>query len=72
MISYRVTFSVDVDVCGDHKAAAQAVAELYFQSRMAAGEPDSACCFEVVGPDGRPAFVDLADSLSDLDGDDTE
>ena len=72
MPRYRVVWTVDVDVEGDHRAAAQACARHYFQSRIADGDPDSACVFEVTGPNNRPAIVDLAPSLCDLIGDDTE
>ncbi|MBC2385287.1 hypothetical protein HF209_30495 [Pseudomonas sp. WS 5096] len=68
---YTVTWSVEVEVDGDHKAAAQAVANRYFQDHIAAGQYDSACSFTVAGPAGIPVEIDLADSLSDLEGDDT-
>ena len=48
---YTVTWTVDVEVMGDHKDAAQAVADLYFQERIAAGEHGSACSFTVAGSD---------------------
>lgn len=68
-----VTWTIDVEVDGDHKDAAQLVANSYFQARIAAGEQDSACSFVVVDEtDQHQVDIDLADSLSDLDGDDTE
>ena len=51
---YTVTWTVDVEVMGDHKDAAQAVADLYFQERIAAGEHGSACSFTVAGSDNFP------------------
>lgn len=69
---YSVTWTVDVEIEGDHKDAAQAVADQYFQARIAAGEYDSACSFVVTGVDNFPVNIDLADSLSDLEGNDTE
>ncbi|HHM8821238.1 TPA: hypothetical protein ACRNRF_006191 [Pseudomonas aeruginosa] len=71
MPAYTVTWTIDVDVEGDHKDAAQHVADSYFQGHVAAGEHGSACMFVVTGPDNAPAEIDLADSLSDLEGDDT-
>ena len=53
----RVTWTVDVDVpvgTLDREVAAQ-VAATYFQTRIASGEPDTACTFTV---DGR--WVDLS------------
>ncbi|WGO96409.1 hypothetical protein QCD61_28340 (plasmid) [Pseudomonas viciae] len=70
MQKYTVTWTVDIEVPGDHKAAAQEVANRYFQTRIAAGEQDSACSFVVSGSDDIPVDIDLADSLSDLDSDD--
>ncbi|WP_311061519.1 hypothetical protein [Pseudomonas aeruginosa] len=66
---YTVTWSIDVEVDGDYKAAAQAVADRYFQANIAAGDHDSACSFVVTAEDNVPVDIDLADSLSDLDDD---
>lgn len=72
MRSYQISWTVDVECEGDHKAAAQLVADRYFAARIAAGDQDSACVFIVTGEaDGAGVEIDLADSLSDLDGDDT-
>lgn len=72
MPSYRVTWSIDVECEGDHKAAAQLVANQYFAANIAAGEQDSACSFVVADDADQVAVeIDLADSLSDLEGDDT-
>jgi len=72
MRSYQITWTVDVECEGDHKAAAQLVADRYFSARIAAGEQDSACVFIVTGEADRAGVeIDLAASLSDLDGDDT-
>ncbi|HBN8007503.1 TPA: hypothetical protein L3645_006330 [Pseudomonas aeruginosa] len=71
MPTYSVTWTIDVEIEGDHKDAAQHVADLHFRPGIARGDQDAACCFTVTGPDGVPAEVDLADSLSDLEGDDT-
>lgn len=70
MQKYTVTWTVDIEIPGDHKAAAQEVANKYFQARIAAGDHDSACSFVVSGIDDVPVEIDLADSLSDLDSDD--
>lgn len=71
--AYTVIWTIDVEVDGDHKDAAQFVADSYFQARIASGEQDSACSFVVVDEtDQHQVDIDLADSLSDLDGDDTE
>lgn len=72
MPSYRVTWIVDVECEGDHKAAAQLVADRYFSASIAAGEQDSASSFVVSDDADQVAVqIDLADSLSDLEGDDT-
>ncbi len=57
---------------GDHKAAAQAVANRYFHASIAAGDAESACAFTVVSEDHAAVEIDLADSLWDLEGDDTQ
>lgn len=61
MTTYRVSWFVDVETSGDARAAAQAVAKGYFQQRIANGDPDSACCFTVTGPDGLTTCHDLAE-----------
>lgn len=72
MPSYQVIWTIDVECEGDHKAAAQLVADRYFAANIAAGEHDSACSFVVVDDaDLAKVDIDLADSLSDLEGDDT-
>lgn len=72
MPSYQVTWTIDVECDGDHKAAAQLVANRYFGANIAAGAQDSACSFVVVDEaDQVNVSIDLADSLSDLEGDDT-
>lgn len=72
MPSYRVTWIVDVECEGDHKGAAQMVANDYFAAHIAAGEQGSACSFVVANDTDKIAVeIDLADSLSDLEGDDT-
>ena len=72
MPSYQVIWTIDVECEGDHKAAAQLVADRYFATHIAAGEQDSACTFVVVdAADQVKVDIDLADSLSDLEGDDT-
>ncbi|BFO07440.1 TPA: hypothetical protein ACRNDU_006123 [Pseudomonas aeruginosa] len=58
---YLVTWSADVEVEGDHHAAAQAVADRYFRSHIAAGEQDSACTFVVTAKsDQKPVEIDLS------------
>ncbi len=48
------------------------VADRYFAANIAAGEQGSACSFVVVDDaDQVKVDIDLADSLSDLEGDDT-
>lgn len=69
---YRVVWEIDIDVDGDHLAAAEACALAYFKPEIAAGQPGSACVFEVTGPVDGPAVIDLAPSLSELEGDDTQ
>lgn len=72
MPSYAITWTTNVDCEGDHKAAAQQVADRYFAAHIAAGEQGSACTFVVVDEvDQVSVDIDLADSLSDLEGDDT-
>lgn len=69
---YTITWTTEIEISGDHKDAAQSVADDYFQPRIGAGEYDSACHFVVTGTDNVPVEIDLAASLSDLEGDDTE
>ncbi|MDH4602382.1 MULTISPECIES: hypothetical protein [Pseudomonas syringae group] len=72
MRSYQISWTVHVECEGDHKAAAQLVADRYFAAHIAAGDQDSACVFIVTDETDRVGVeIDLADSLSDLDGDDT-
>lgn len=61
MATHRVIWEVDVDVTGDHLAAVQAVAKLYFAKHIAAGEPGSGCVFTVITPKGKRELVDLSD-----------
>ncbi len=72
MTTYSVTWEIDIDTNGDHREAAQAAALLGFKPHIIEGENDSACTFLVTGPDDLPVTIDLADSLSSLEGDDTE
>lgn len=63
---YLVTWITDVEVEGDHHAAAQAVADRYFRSHIAAGEQDSACTFVVTAKsDQTPLEIDLSACHSD-------
>lgn len=72
MPSYQVTWTIDVECEGNHNAAAQLAADRYFAPHIAAGEHDSACVFVVIDDaDQVEVNIDLADSLSDLEGDDT-
>jgi hypothetical protein len=72
MASYQISWAIDVECEGGHKAAAQLVADRYFAAHIAAGEPGSACSFVVMCESDKAAVnIDLADSLSDLEGDDT-
>lgn len=72
MQNFSVSWSIDIETSGDHKAAAISAAQLCFKPHIAAGVYDSACMFTVTGPDGIPVDIDLCGSLSDLDGDDTQ
>jgi len=72
MAVHRVIWEMDVDVTGGPREAVEAVAKRYFGKHVANGEPGSACVFTVIDPKGKRALVDLAPSLSDLEGDDTE
>ncbi|MGG5276330.1 hypothetical protein [Pseudomonas syringae pv. coryli] len=69
---YTVSWVVDIEITGDHKAAAQAVADQYFQSRIGDGEQGCACSFIVTEENGAPVEIDLAASLSELEGDNTQ
>jgi len=72
MPGYEVTWTTNVECEGDHKAAAQLVADRYFADRIAAGEHGSSCTFVVVDDVYKVKVdIDLADSLSDFEGDDT-
>lgn len=57
----KVTWSVDIEIEGSHAEAAQEAANRFFQERIAAGEPDTACVFTVTGEDGVEVVVDLAE-----------
>jgi hypothetical protein len=57
---YRVTWEVDVEA-STAVAAAKEVAAEYFQARISAGEPGTACVFYVTGPDGVTHVVALDD-----------
>lgn len=57
-----VSWSIDVEIDEGHTAAAQAVADRYFQPHIAAGAYDSACMFVVTDhADGVPVNIDLAE-----------
>jgi hypothetical protein len=57
---YIVTWTMYSENPGDHKDAALEVAERYFQERIAAGEPDTACTFVVTNSKGESRQIDLA------------
>lgn len=61
MNSYRVTWEVDVEAESPEDAARQ-VAKTYFQDRIANGEVDTSCVFDVEPMDKSqgPFTVDLA------------
>lgn len=61
MTVYRVSWTIDIATDGDQREAAQVAASLCFQARIAAGCHDTACIFEVTGPDNIPVTVDLAE-----------
>lgn len=59
--SFRVTWTVDIDATS-HEEAARIAAQQYFQQRIADGEPDTACVFEVFDTDhADPVVVDLSE-----------
>lgn len=57
---YVVTWTMYTENTGDHKAAAQEIAQRFFQERIAAGEPDTACTFIVTDRHGHSRKIDLA------------
>lgn len=57
---YVVIWKIYTETKGDHRAAALEVAEKYFQDRIAAGEPDTACTFIVTNMKGEAQEIDLA------------
>ena len=63
MSGYVVTWTIYTESEGDYKAAAQEVAQRFFQERIAEGEPESACVFLVTAMDGKSEKIDLADYL---------
>jgi hypothetical protein len=61
---YIVTWTMYSENPGDHKAAAQEIAEKYFQERIAAGEPDTACTFVVTNSKGESKQIDPCNTLA--------
>ncbi|WP_426154154.1 hypothetical protein [Pseudomonas sp. DC3000-4b1] len=61
MKGYTVIWTTYVETTDDHVAAAREVAESYFQPRISAGEPDTACVFIVTDSGGKSQQVDLAE-----------
>ncbi|WP_122340636.1 hypothetical protein [Pseudomonas caricapapayae] len=61
MSPYIVIWTMYCENLGDHKAVAQEIAERYFQDRIAAGEPDTACIFFVTNSQGESKHIDLAE-----------
>jgi len=61
MSGYVVTWTIYVESEEGHEGAAREVAERYFQTRIAEGEPDSACTFVVTDMAGRSRQIDLAE-----------
>ena len=60
MKQFLVTWTVDVEAAAP-EAAAKLAAETYFQDRIAAGEPDTACVFAVRDEEtGKVTLVDLS------------
>ena len=57
---YIVTWTIYNENAGDHQAAAQEVADKYFQARISAGEPDTACTFVVTDSKGESRQIDLS------------
>lgn len=62
MKGYTVIWTMYVETNEGHADAAREVAESYFQSRIAAGEPDTACVFIVTDSAGKSKKIDLAAS----------
>lgn len=63
MAEYQVSWTVDIDAENPQQAA-QAVASLYFQERIAEGEPDTACVFKVRANDQQDwQEIDLSEVL---------
>lgn len=61
MKSFLVTWAVNVEAAAP-ETAAKLVAEAYFQARIAAGEPDTACVFVVRDSEtGKATRVDLSE-----------
>lgn len=60
MKGYTVVWTTYVETTEDHSAAALEVAERYFQPRIAAGDPDTACVFIVTDSTGKAKKIDLA------------
>jgi len=70
MPTYTVSWTIEIDCDGDHKAAAQFVADQHFSASIAEGRQDTESSFVVIDDaDMVPVHIDLADSLSDLDND---
>jgi hypothetical protein len=67
MAEYVVSWTVDTDAETPQQAA-QLVAIKYFQNRIAAGDPYTACVFNVVDKHSVSVLVDLAE----LHGNQTE
>lgn len=68
MAIHRVIWEMDVDVIGDHVAAAQSVAKRHFAKHIADGVPGSSCVFTVITPKGKRELVDLSDITRSSDG----
>lgn len=61
MSGYVVTWTIYIESEEGREGAAREVAERYFQTRIAEGEPDTACTFVVTDMAGRSRQIDLAE-----------
>lgn len=71
MDQFNVYWDIDIEIAGDHQVVAEHVAAKYFSSAVSNGDHDSECYFLVTAEGEMPVEVCLADSLSDLDRDDS-
>ncbi len=61
MSPFVVTWTMYTEDASNAEDAAKLIANQFFQSRIAAGEPDTACVFIVTDGKGKSVQIDLAD-----------